>query len=104
MIIAIGRFHVRADKMRRFEAAWHAVSPLLTGKPGYRGHRLGAQCEDEACYVLEVEWDDIDAQSAFLMHPDFETFLRELWPYFSADPDLYHFEPFERGNGQGAPA
>jgi heme-degrading monooxygenase HmoA len=97
MIIAIGRFYLRADKVSGFAAAWDAVAPLLTEKPGYRAHRLGPQCEDEACYVLEVEWDDLDSQSAFMMHPDFPVFLSTLWPYFCADPDLYHFEPLTRG-------
>ncbi|WP_395065072.1 antibiotic biosynthesis monooxygenase family protein [Paraburkholderia silvatlantica] len=93
MIVAIGRFYLRADKISHFEAAWLRVCPLLVNKPGYRGHRLGPQCEDEGCYVLEVEWDSLDAQSAFMMHGDFQTFLHTLWPYFSADPDLYHFAP-----------
>jgi heme-degrading monooxygenase HmoA len=93
MIVAIGRFYLRADRISHFESAWRDVSPLLTNKPGYGGHRLGPQCEDEGCYVLEVEWDSLDSQSAFMMHEDFQTFLHALWPYFSADPDLYHFEP-----------
>jgi len=93
MIVAIGRFYLRADRISQFEAAWRRVCPLLTNKPGYRGHRIGPQCEDEGCYVLEVEWDSLDAQSAFMMHSDFQAFLHALWPYFSADPELYHFEP-----------
>ncbi|MFD1557532.1 antibiotic biosynthesis monooxygenase family protein [Paraburkholderia silviterrae] len=104
MIIAIGRFYLRADMSLRFAAAWEVVSPLLTNKPGYGGHRLGPQCEDDGCYILEVEWDTIESQSAFMMHPDFEAFLKVLWPFFSADPDLYHFEPMERRAVQRSPA
>lgn len=93
MLIAIARFHLRPQKALAFEAVWRTASAVLTNKDGYRGHRLGPQCEDDGCYVLEIEWDSLDSQSAFMAHADFQPFLQLLWPFFAADPELIHFEP-----------
>ena len=93
MIVAIGRFYLRPEKVHEFRVAWRSASLLLESKRGYLGHRLGRQCEDDSCYVLEVEWEHMDDQSEFMTHPDFEVFLHAIWPYFAADPDLYHFKP-----------
>ncbi|GAB6850822.1 antibiotic biosynthesis monooxygenase family protein [Paraburkholderia kururiensis] len=95
MVIAIARFQLRADKAVSFETAWREASGFLVRKRGYLGHRFGPQCEDRSCYVLEIEWDSIDAHSAFLLHADFRPFLQLLWPHFAADPELFHFEPLE---------
>jgi heme-degrading monooxygenase HmoA len=96
VVIAIARFHLRPERAAAFDAAWQRASLLLATKDGYRGHRFGPQCEDAACYVLEIEWDSLDAQSAFMAHADFEPFLRMLWPHFAADPELIHFEPMQQ--------
>ncbi|WP_322071684.1 antibiotic biosynthesis monooxygenase family protein [Paraburkholderia bannensis] len=93
MLIAIARFHLRPEKAQAFEAVWQVASAVLVNKDGYRGHRLGPQCEDAGCYVLEIEWDSLDSQSAFMAHADFQPFLHSLWPFFAADPELIHFEP-----------
>jgi heme-degrading monooxygenase HmoA len=95
---------VRPDRQADFEAAFAEAKPLLAGMPGFRSLRLSRCLEDDATYLLLVEWESLEDHTVgFRGSPEYQEWRRLLHPFYDPFPTVWHFEAVAVA-GSAAPA
>lgn len=75
-----------------FAAAMHDRGlPMLAGFDGVRSVRFGRGVENPGKFILLVEWENMDAHTAFAKSAIYAPF-RELFAPFSTGGVMEHFE------------
>ena len=75
-----------------FRAGFVQARPHLAGSPGCRSVRMTQGVETPTRFVLMVEWDSVDAHSAFRASEAFAQWRAPIGPHFAGPPQVEHFE------------
>lgn len=101
MIVELTNLKVDPRNAEDFERAWREAEPTLMRQPGYIKHRLGRYVEAPSAYVLEVEWDTLEAHTQhFANSPDFQPFLATFVSKLSGEADVTHFRVVSCSSGR----
>ncbi len=94
MIIEIADIAVRPEDKDAFtEAIQRAASSVLARSPGHRRHSIFACQETPGRFVLQVEWDSLEAHTVgFRQSPAFAEWRAIIGPYFARPPHVEHFD------------
>lgn len=93
MILEVASFRIQSAQGREFEAAYREASKVIAAARGYIRHELRRSVEDAGHYLLFVEWQSIeDHMVGFRESPLFIEWRRLLGPFFSAPPEMEHYE------------
>lgn len=77
-----------------FEQAMTATGlEVLRAAQGCRGVQLRRGVEDPGTYLLTVEWDSVEAHTAFTQEPAFPSLVAILKAHLAGPTDLQHFGP-----------
>lgn len=74
---------------------------VLRAAEGCRVVQLRRGVEDQATYLLTVEWDSVEAHTAFTGRPAFQILVEILKAHLAAPTDMRHFGP-PLGSGSSA--
>lgn len=92
MILEHALLPVRPDQLAEFEAAFAEARPLIAGMPGFRGLTLSRCLEDDATYLLLVEWDTLEDHTVgFRGSPEYQEWRRLLHSFYDPFPTVLHF-------------
>jgi heme-degrading monooxygenase HmoA len=87
---------VRPDRHADFEAAFAEARPLIAGMPGFRRLVLSRCLEDDATYLLLVEWEHLEDHTVgFRGSPEYQEWRRLLHGFYDPFPTVQHFEPVD---------
>lgn len=94
MIIEIADIAVQPEDRDAFaEAIQRAASTVLARAPGYRRHTILACHETPGRFVLQVEWDTVEAHTVgFRESPLFAEWRAIIGPFFARPPHVEHFD------------
>ena len=74
-----------------FEASMLEALPIITSAPNCHGAQVRRQVEDGSIYLLLVEWESIDAHSAFRSSELFDQWKALTHHFYSKPADVKHF-------------
>ncbi len=99
MIIEIADIAVRPEDNDTFaEAIQRAARTVLARSPGYRRRTIFASRETPGRFVLQVEWDNLEAHTVgFRQSPAFAEWRAIIGPYFAQPPHVEHFDVVASG-------
>jgi heme-degrading monooxygenase HmoA len=99
MIIEIADIAVQPEDKDAFaEAIQRAARTVLARSPGYRRHIIFASHETPGRFVLQVEWDNLEAHTVgFRQSPAFAEWRAIIGPYFAQPPHVEHFDVVASG-------
>jgi heme-degrading monooxygenase HmoA len=84
-----------------FEAAFAQARLVIAQSPGFLAVQLQRCIEADGRYLLLVQWRTLDDHmSGFRQSPRFAQWRALIGPFFTAPPELYHYELV---GGEGAP-
>ena len=93
MILEHALLPVRPGMHAAFEAAFARAKPLIAAMPGFRGLTLSRCVEDDATYLLLVEWDALeDHTMGFRGSPEYQEWRRLLHGFYDPFPTVLHFD------------
>lgn len=85
---------VRPGSERAFEQAMAATGlGVLRAAPGCRDVQLRRGVESASTYLLTVEWDAVEAHTAFTRQPAFAGLVDILKAHLGGPTDMQHFGP-----------
>ncbi|MFC7052560.1 antibiotic biosynthesis monooxygenase family protein [Hansschlegelia quercus] len=94
MIVELTQFPVAPENRDAFEKGWLQAAAILVRQPGYLSHRIGSTVEQPDVFVLEIEWESLEAHTErFVNDPSFGEFLGCFAPYLSGEASVMHFRP-----------
>ncbi|MFI9320317.1 antibiotic biosynthesis monooxygenase family protein [Kitasatospora aureofaciens] len=85
MYIFINRFTVTGD-VAEFETLVGEISEFMSGRPGFRSHRLYRCATDASVYVETAEWDDAASHRAATGSPEFRARVGKVMSLAKAEP------------------
>ncbi len=99
MIIEIADIAVRPEDRDAFaEAIQRAASTVLARSPGYRRHTILSCQETPGRFVLQVEWETVEAHTVgFRESPLFADWRTIIGPFFARPPHVEHFDVLASG-------
>jgi heme-degrading monooxygenase HmoA len=89
MVKEIALIVIDPKEAREFEQTYVEVAPVLRRQPGYRSDELLRVLENEAEYVLIVEWDGAEDHENFVKSEDFHL-LADPWGPFQKEIAIRH--------------
>lgn len=94
MIVEVADLRIHAGQNETFEpAVCMALDSILSKSPGFRRYLLQRSIETAERYVLQIEWDSVEAHmKGFRESPAFEKWRELVGPFFDAAPFVEHFE------------
>lgn len=93
MILEQALLTVRRDRLDAFEAAFAEARPLIEGMRGFRGLTLSRCLEDDATYLLLVQWDTLEDHTVgFRGSPEYQEWRRLLHSFYEPFPTVLHFQ------------
>jgi heme-degrading monooxygenase HmoA len=97
MVIEIADFKVRPEDRDAFsEAIRRAAASVLAQAAGYRRHTILACRETPGRFVLQVEWDSVEAHTTgFRQSAAFAEWRAIIGPFFQQPPHVEHFDVLE---------
>ena len=92
MILEQALLTVRPGTTTAFEAAFTEARPLIEGMRGFRALTLSRCLEDDATYLLLVEWDTLEDHTVgFRGSPEYQEWRRLLHSFYEPFPTVRHF-------------
>jgi heme-degrading monooxygenase HmoA len=94
MILEIADFRILAGQQAGFEAAiQQAMATVISRAQGFRGAVLHHGIESPERYVLQVQWDSLEAHTqGFRQSPLYTEWRGLIGPFFAGPPQVEHFE------------
>ena len=94
MVIEIADIKVRPEDKAAFtEAITRAAATVLSRAGGYRRHAILACQETPGRFILQVEWDTLEAHTVgFRQSPAFTEWRAIIGPFFAQPPHVEHFD------------
>lgn len=93
MVIELVTLTTHAGQESAFESAMVRAKAVLLGAPGSRSVMLARGVESPTKYILQIEWDSVDAHVAFTKTEGIATFRALVGPFFAERPQMEHFSP-----------
>lgn len=99
MVIEIAEIRVRPEDGDAFTVAIRkAASTVLSRSPGYRRHSVFRCQETAGRFVLQVEWETLEAHTVgFRQSPAFGEWRAIIGPFFVQPPLVEHFDLVDAG-------
>ncbi|MGK7912071.1 MAG: antibiotic biosynthesis monooxygenase [Synechococcus sp.] len=92
MILEVAALQVLPEKEAEFEAAIATAYTLLEETEGYCSHTLRRCLEEGTCYLLQIQWETLEAHTVnFRESERFTTWRSIIGPFFAAPPDVMHY-------------
>ena len=94
MVIEIADIKVRPEDKAAFtEAIARAAATVLCKSAGYRRHAILSCQETPGRFILQVEWDTLEAHTVgFRQSPAFTEWRAIIGPFFAQPPHVEHFD------------
>lgn len=93
MVIELVTLTVKTGEESAFESAMVRAKAVLLGAAGSHSVMLGRGVEAPSKYILQIEWDSVDAHVAFTQTEGIATFRSLVGPFFAEKPHMEHFSP-----------
>ncbi len=92
MITELARLHVRPGLENAFEEAFVRARPLIAATPGFLSLRLLRCLEEQAVFLLLVEWERLeDHQVGFRESDRYPEWSALLHPFYDPFPTVEHY-------------
>lgn len=92
-ILEVAWLHVPAGKTAAFEAAFDDAQHLLAATPGYLGHELQRDLDEDGRYLLLVRWTDVAAHEVgFRGSQRYGPWKDALHGFYEPFPTVHHLE------------
>ncbi|MGI9595153.1 MAG: antibiotic biosynthesis monooxygenase family protein, partial [Acidimicrobiales bacterium] len=96
MIVEYIRYRIEESKADDFEAAYTEAAGPLAASQHCVGYELARCVEDQASYILRIEWDSLEGHlEGFRPSPEFRAFLAKIQPYVSDIEEMQHYRTTE---------
>jgi quinol monooxygenase YgiN len=93
MMIEYTRYTIPENQRSAFVQAYERAQAVLQGSPHCLRYELSQCVEDQASFILRIEWDSIDGHlQGFRKSPEFKTFFEEVRPFFNDIAEMRHYE------------
>lgn len=94
MVIEIADIRTRPEDKAAFaEAIQRAGATVLAQAAGYRRHTILACQETPGRFILQVEWETLEAHTVgFRQSPAFAQWRAIIGPFFQQPPHVEHFD------------
>jgi heme-degrading monooxygenase HmoA len=100
MILEAAVLSIAPAQKAPFEAAFAQARQVLAESPGYLAVQLQRCIEADGRYLLLIQWRTLDDHLiGFRGSPRFSQWRALIGPFFTAPPELYHYEQV---GGEGA--
>ena len=94
MIVEHALLQVRPGEEEDFIAAINEALPLIAATEGFRSIKVSRGIESPSTFVLDVEWDSLEAHvEGFRGSDRFEEWRRLTHRFYEPFPVVEHFEP-----------
>lgn len=99
MIVEIAEFRVSPENHAAFgQALQHGMATVLSKAQGYLGHSILGCIESPGRYVLQVQWESVEAHNVgFRESPAFADWRAIIGPFFVHPPHVEHFTVVSQG-------
>jgi heme-degrading monooxygenase HmoA len=91
MVLEVALFDVIAGQEDAFAAAYLQARKQLENAEGSRTIRMSRGIETSTRFVLQVEWDSLEAHEAFRASDSFGVWRGLIGPHFANPPHVEHF-------------
>lgn len=91
MILEVVEIVVQSQRELEFESALNKGRGILLSAAGCHGVTLLRGIESPSRYLLQIEWDSVDAHVAFTRSPAIVEFRSLIAPHFAERPRMEHF-------------
>lgn len=93
MVLEVAVIDVVPGAEQDFADAYRGIREVLSSTPGCRAVRMTRGVESPSRFVLLVEWDSVEAHEQEFRGTDrFVQWRTAIGPFFTAPPDVQHFE------------
>lgn len=94
MIVEYIRYSIPSDQATAFEAAYGVAQVQLMAAPECMGYELSRCVEDQAQYVLRIEWTSAEHHlQGFRKSERFPPFLASIRAYIPYIVEMRHYAP-----------
>ncbi len=93
MVIELVTLNVHVGQEAAFEAAMVEARSVLLGASGSHTVLLARGVESPSKYILQIEWDSVEAHVAFTKTEGIVKFRSLAGPFFAERPQMEHFSP-----------
>ena len=95
MVLEIADIRIHPGQNAAFEEAiQRALATVALRAPGFLRASVQAGIESPERYVLQIEWDTLEAHTVgFRQGPLFAEWRAIIGPFFAAPPQVEHFTP-----------
>lgn len=91
MVFEVVDIAVQPNQQAAFEAAVGKGKDILLAAAGCCGVSLRRGVESPTRYLLQIEWDSVDAHVAFTKSESIAAFRALVAPHFAERPRMEHF-------------
>lgn len=93
MIYEVADFRIHPGQQAAFdEAVVRGVSTVIARADGFRGYAVIKSIETPERYVLQIQWDSVEAHTVgFRESPLFTEWRAIVGPFFAQPPVVEHF-------------
>lgn len=92
MILEVAALDVRPGQEAAFEAAIAQAGPLIAATPGFRGMSVRRCLERPSRYLLQVDWDTLEAHTqGFRGSARYAEWRRLLHHFYDPFPTVEHY-------------
>jgi heme-degrading monooxygenase HmoA len=93
MILEHAPLRIKPDQQAAFEAAFAQAQVIISSMPGYMGHTLQRCLEDDALYLLLVNWRSLEDHTVgFRQSAQYLEWKALLHHFYDPFPTVLHFE------------
>jgi heme-degrading monooxygenase HmoA len=93
MILEHAPLRIRPGQQAAFEAAFSQAQAIIASMPGYAGHSLQRCVEDDALYLLLVNWQTLEDHTVgFRQSAKYQEWRALLHHFYDPFPTVQHFE------------
>ena len=93
MILELAMLSIRPGLGKDFEANFAVASGIISSVPGYVNHSMRRSIEDPNKYILQVNWETLEAHTrGFRESPRYLEWKALLHHFYDPFPTVEHFE------------
>jgi quinol monooxygenase YgiN len=92
MVTEFAEITVKQGMGKKFIAGVQASTQVFVQAPGCHGMKLHRSIESPTHFVLNVEWDSVEAHKLFRASPDFAVWRTNVGGCFAEPPKVWHSE------------
>ncbi len=92
MVTEFAEITVKQGMGKKFIAGVEASKHVFAQAVGCHGLKLHRSIESPAHFVLNIEWESVEAHDLFRASPDFSIWRGNVGDYFAAPPKVWHSE------------